>query len=407
MIRKSLLASLFAITLATPLSAQGIIPGDAEAARVLEAVANYYKGLEKVSVTLNGDSVMQAGEEKRESTMTVQLSAMKPNHLRTTLKQDEDTVEVISNDEFVIVDLPPMEAYIQTAAVADFDELFANRETAALSGLVFYQKLLSADPLAAIAEDLKTATLSDATVDGQELDRVTLEYAESTIDLWVEKDDSPALVRMEAMRETGFGPAYRSSRTNVVYTDFNGAAELSPANFTFTPAEGATKVADFREAITLAMSQTPEGPELGVPAPPIDLVLANGEPLTLETHKGKEVVVLDFWATWCPPCREGLPILNKVAADYADKPVRVYAVNLREPKDKAIDYLKKASLENFTLALDEGDTATAYGIISIPTTLVIDRAGNLSALHVGLAPDLEATIKADIDKALAAGNAGE
>lgn len=400
--RSTLAASLVLATLSAPLAAETPIPGDARAASVLESVANYYKGLENIRVTLNAKSVMQAGEEKRENVMTVRMAAMKPSHLRTTLEQDDEIVEVVSNNELVVVDLPPMGAYIQTEAVENFDDLFANRETAAFSGLVFYQRLLSTDPLAAIATDLKKASFSETTENGEDLHRITLEYVENTIDIWVEADETPVLVRMEALRETGFGPAYRSSRTEVVYTDFNAAAELSPADFAFTPPEKSKKVADFREALSLAMSQAPKGPELGVPAPPIQLVLENGDPLTLDTHKGKEVVVLDFWATWCPPCREGLPVLNKIAADYADKPVRVYAVNLREPKDKAVEYLKKASLDSFVLALDEGKTATAYGIMSIPTTLVIDRAGNLSAFHVGLAPDLEATIKGDIDKALAA-----
>ena len=69
---------------------------------------------------------------------------------------------------------------------------------------------------------------------------------------------------------------------------------------------------------------------IGKPAPEFTLPLLDGGIFELAAHRGKEIVLLDFWATWCGPCRAAMPVLVDVAKEYADKGVRYYAIDLRE-----------------------------------------------------------------------------
>ena len=73
-------------------------------------------------------------------------------------------------------------------------------------------------------------------------------------------------------------------------------------------------------------------PLLDESVPMFTLDMVGGGRLDLGKHRNKDVVILDFWASWCGPCRIGLPILNKVAQDYKDKNVVFYAINLKESR---------------------------------------------------------------------------
>jgi thiol-disulfide isomerase/thioredoxin len=106
--------------------------------------------------------------------------------------------------------------------------------------------------------------------------------------------------------------------------------------------------------------------------------------VTLSKLKGK-VVVLDFWATWCPPCRASLPHIEKLAADKekAKQGLVVLAVNDQEGKDKIAPFMTEQKF-TFTVPMDsDGKVLTAYEIEGIPTTVVIGRDGLVRAVFVG------------------------
>ena len=103
--------------------------------------------------------------------------------------------------------------------------------------------------------------------------------------------------------------------------------ELGSQTFAFVPPPGAQKTDPPGSG---GSEEEEEGSALlGKPAPPTKLTLMSGESLDLESLKG-QVVMLDFWASWCGPCRVSLPVVTKVAGDYADRGVQFYAVNLGE-----------------------------------------------------------------------------
>lgn len=125
------------------------------------------------------------------------------------------------------------------------------------------------------------------------------------------------------------------------------------------------------------------GPGMG-PAPAFSLSPAGGgAPVTLASFKGK-VVILDFWATWCPPCREEIPGFVKLYNDYKARGVVVVGVSVDRGGPEVVKQFMAQNGINYPSLMADAAVQQAYGgIRSIPTTFVIDRNGNLQKKFVG------------------------
>jgi len=107
-----------------------------------------------------------------------------------------------------------------------------------------------------------------------------------------------------------------------------------------------------------------------------------GKMLSLADLRGK-VVLLNFWATWCPDCRPEMPMFEQLHRDFATKGLIVLGVNVREGAHTVQSYAKELAL-TFPLVLDlKGKISSAYGVIGIPSTFLIGRDGRAVALAVG------------------------
>ena len=131
---------------------------------------------------------------------------------------------------------------------------------------------------------------------------------------------------------------------------------------------------------------------VGKPAPPIELDFLDGKKFRLTDHKNK-VVVLDFWASWCGPCLQTMPQVDKVVAEFAEQGVKLVAINLEETPDRVRTALERLKLE-MTDALDrDRRVAERYGATSIPQTVIIDREGKVARLFVGGGPRFDALLR--------------
>ncbi|MCW8936298.1 MAG: TlpA family protein disulfide reductase [Gammaproteobacteria bacterium] len=112
---------------------------------------------------------------------------------------------------------------------------------------------------------------------------------------------------------------------------------------------------------------------------------------TLEGDKGKislsnyknQVVYIDFWASWCKPCRKSFTFMNEMQDRYGKKGFKIIAINLDNEREAANDFLKKHPAK-FSIAYDkDGKTPGLYKLKVMPTSYLIDRRGNLLNIHKG------------------------
>ncbi|MFT4925314.1 MAG: thiol-disulfide isomerase/thioredoxin [Phenylobacterium sp.] len=116
------------------------------------------------------------------------------------------------------------------------------------------------------------------------------------------------------------------------------------------------------------------------PKPATDFVVNDQQ--RLSDFKGK-VVYIDFWASWCGPCRKSFPWLNKINQQYSAEDFAVLSINLDTERHLAEKFLSKYPAE-FSITYDpEGDLARAYKVMGMPSSYLIDHLGNIVASHVG------------------------
>ncbi len=121
----------------------------------------------------------------------------------------------------------------------------------------------------------------------------------------------------------------------------------------------------------------------------------DGKTVKLSDYKGK-IVIIDFWATWCPPCRKGIPDLVEIQKQYKDKVV-VIGISLDQQNTiKDLEPFIKQYGINYPVVLGDQKVVMDYGNIqAIPTSFIIDQAGNIVDTHVGLVPKSTYTSKID------------
>ncbi len=124
-----------------------------------------------------------------------------------------------------------------------------------------------------------------------------------------------------------------------------------------------------------------------------------GQTVQLSSLRGS-VVVVDFWASWCVPCRKELPALDVLARRYADgkKPVVFLAVGIDKERANATKFLSSAKISAVRILLDpDGKIAAAYDLPTMPSSYVIDAKGLVRHVHSGFSPGDEKAIAQEID----------
>lgn len=123
--------------------------------------------------------------------------------------------------------------------------------------------------------------------------------------------------------------------------------------------------------------------KVGAEAPDFALPNLRGKQIKLSDYKGK-VVFLNFWATWCPPCRTEMPSMQKLYNKLGQKDFAIVAVALDKIGGKGVKPFIEKNNYTFPVLLDpSGSVATRYRVQSIPSTLIIDRQGKIVNLHIG------------------------
>lgn len=152
--------------------------------------------------------------------------------------------------------------------------------------------------------------------------------------------------------------------------------------------------------VTLALAVAlPAGATgVGQMAPEFDLPGASGQ-VKLSALRGK-VVYVDFWASWCGPCKQSFPWMNEMQAKYAAQGLVIVGINVDKKRADADGFLAGTPAK-FTVAYDEkGGTPTAYQVKGMPSSYLVGRDGKVIGTHVGFRDDERAKLEAKLREAL-------
>jgi peroxiredoxin len=136
---------------------------------------------------------------------------------------------------------------------------------------------------------------------------------------------------------------------------------------------------------------------IGSPAPDFTLKALDGREVKLSDYRGKETVVVAFWASWCGPCRMEMPSLQSFYQQHHGKGVEVLAVSIDDDAALAQKYAEQNRLPFPVLMDDNQQAASQYHVEGIPVIFVVDPAGKVRFALEGLNPSLEAVLTAELN----------
>jgi cytochrome c biogenesis protein CcmG/thiol:disulfide interchange protein DsbE len=147
------------------------------------------------------------------------------------------------------------------------------------------------------------------------------------------------------------------------------------------------------------VSRAGQQPEVGEIAPDFTLKDLRGRNVSLSEYRG-HVVILDFWATWCPPCNETIPELVSLEEKYGGKGVVVLGIAIDDGHSNAatLSAFSKEHKMNYSVLLGSDAVEGIYNIRSIPTLFLLDRKGKIQHLYMGYMENFQEIISAEIDK---------
>jgi len=126
----------------------------------------------------------------------------------------------------------------------------------------------------------------------------------------------------------------------------------------------------------------------GQPAPDFALKSSSGENLRLSEYRG-DVVMINFWATWCGPCRQEMPLLDELYSRYQRVGFNLLGVNIDDDSSRAMDMINELGVSFPVLFDATKEVSRLYQVDAMPVTVIVDREGNIRHVHQGYKPGYE------------------
>ncbi|MCH7911285.1 MAG: redoxin domain-containing protein [Candidatus Hydrogenedentes bacterium] len=369
---------------------------DGKAMDIVRNAAHYLADRASFSFEADLEYELKFGSETERGSDHFNLAFRRPQQLSLHRTAEDSEIRFIANTHDLVVYIPEFRQYRVEEAPDAVSEIIEEAGYDPFTSIMsLLAEFVEQQALMSVLDHLSSATyVGREVVDGTDCNHVQISHPDGGWDLWIETGARPVIRRivpdtssLEAEMKTG---GMDDARLSVEARLGSWRVDDVPdSELTFEAEEGVFKVARF---------QPPSPPMqlLGKPAPPFSLELLDGGTFDLAEAKGNEIVMLDFWATWCGPCRQAMPILEKVSRKFHEQGVRLYAVNLQEDSSDIRQYLKSEKLDLTVLLDKEASVAAQYKAEAIPQTVIIGKDGTVQVVHVGISPDLEAQVTAEL-----------
>jgi len=384
---------------------------------ILKRAASVYSGIKSyrdettVKVLMSAQGMEQNIENKYD------LAIEQPNKLAMIMRKGVTGVTVVCDGQKLVTYLlnprMNMNKYVEEQAKPTIKDIIMNTmlKGGIMGGGLIFLSIFRDDPAKTMFGNASRVDLAGE----EKIDNVTTKHlcvydcsagVTMLVNIWVGADslirkfniDMSALIAKQPGVPDGAKLVFEELHSKVTVN-----RPISPDIFVFTPPAGAEKAtsSSTEPAGEEGTSQEPKTYSLiGKPAGSFKIENVNGTTFNMSDCKGR-VVVMDFWATWCGPCKHEMPIIQKIYNEYNTRGVVFIMVNAHEAKEKVEKFIKDANY-SIPVGLDaDGVVGQAYLVEAYPTLFLIDKNGVIQRVHIGLIPDLEERLKEDMDALLA------
>lgn len=388
----------------------------AEARALIARSQEFYRGLEQVQARM-ATSITSPGES---STNRMMLAAQRPNRIAIEFAEGEALdYALVSDGETLHQYLGgPLNFYRADESPADYSKIMIAAKLGhedrggpmahVLSPHMLGLGMLSGDLLTALVESSdQVVSVGRETLSGVPHQHVRLVSSSINFDIWIVEgehpwvsrivpDLSPVLAEVKAVRgEAAAAEMLQRLSKFTIDMEWVVPSQIAPEVFAFEAPEGAERVESLASALQERLAEAPS-PLLGGKAPALDLELYGGGRASLADH-ADQVVILDFWATWCGPCIHAMPVLTSVADKYREQGLVFYAVNVQEDSAAVQAFLEQHGFKMKIPMDTEGEASRRYHVRGIPQTVIIGKDGTVQAVHVGLSLNLEEQLSREVE----------
>jgi thiol-disulfide isomerase/thioredoxin len=156
----------------------------------------------------------------------------------------------------------------------------------------------------------------------------------------------------------------------------------------------------FLTLLLLSSSASVHAIQQGMSLPECPAVLpANGEKLNFGAYQGK-VLLIDFWATWCPPCKKSMPFFNGLRNQHLKDGFEVVAINIDEDTEDALRYLEAHPVDYVTAFDASGECPRRFDVKAMPSSYLVDRQGKVRVVHLGYRDEDQDFLRKQVDTLL-------
>jgi thiol-disulfide isomerase/thioredoxin len=319
--------------------------------------------------------------------MFVKMAVSSPGKLRIESSSQIGNSLIVSDGEYTWMYLGVLKQYTKTAAASTPENLVRSLVPGMSSVM---DQLKAKDPYLSV----KIISEEPVEVDGRKFECYVVEARLDKISLpgsidmtggvqkvWIDKISKLSLKQTLTATMQGAAvsaPMQMNQAVTVLSQKLD--APVPDSLFTFTPPEGAKEVAEFKGPVKANADLT------GQVAPDFKLKSIEGREFSLQDLRGK-VVLLDFWATWCGPCRRDLPAIEKLNQEFNSKGLVVLGLNAGEDSATVSNFLLSTKLSYPILLAAESPIPQSYSVNAFPTVVLIDREGKIAFYHVGAASE--------------------
>jgi len=385
-----------------------------KAEQVARAMAAWYRTLEHGSVVVDVAIVVRAaGEDRSRDRMMSQshdVAFVRPAQFALRSRGREGGITIVSDGRRLHLHARDDNRSMERPAPPGLDRLVEREpEIAALAAtgaieVAVLSGLLAPDPYARMMEAIaELIYVGSETIASRPAHHLCFRRPEVDLHMWVDAGPEPWLLRVRPDFSRLAAGDVAPTEVSIVYRAWS-RARPADTTFVFEKPDGATDVATFFGAA----GGGDDGLAVGDLAPDINLTPLAGDPVPLARHRGRQTVVLVFWASWSPPARVALGEIAALVAERAGdtgkkrEDLVVYAINVGEDRTTIRTFLEKSDvaaegrLDALTVAIDPASRiGDLFGVPRLPVTVVIDRRGVIRAgLSRGTIDEVRAALDA-------------